>query len=151
MLFRSWQAYIKNLAKYAERCRAAGRDLTITRFDGISDEQNRQLYKILRGKLTDTKYRIRLEAAAETLTEQTEKFAMLPCAEQCRILLQILNIFANNASSADLKALNGKAGIGILRLSKNIENYREHSLRMIHQSVTGVYEQEVDLLETDGQ
>lgn len=146
-----WQAYIKNLSKYAERCRAAGRDLTITRFDGIGDEQNRQLYKILRGKLTDTKYRICLESAAKTLTEQTEKFATFPCAEQCRILLQILNIFSNSARTANLEALGGSKSTGILRLSKNIGNSQGHSLLLIHQSVTGVYEQEVDLLETDGQ
>ena len=63
-----------------------------------------------------------------------------------KILLQILNLFANNASSADLKLLCGKAGIGILLTSKNLDNYRTNQIRLIYQSVTGFFEQEVDLL-----
>lgn len=60
--------------------------------------------------------------------------------------MQILNLLANNASSADLKLLNGKAGIGILLTSKNFDNYTGHQLKLVHQSVTGFYEREVDLL-----
>ncbi len=48
--------------------------------------------------------------------------------------------------SADLKLLNGKAGIGILLTSKNLDNYVGHTFRLIHQSVTGFFEQEIDLL-----
>ena len=60
--------------------------------------------------------------------------------------MQVLNLFANNAASADLKLLCGKAEIGILRLSKNLGNYSGHDFKLIHQSVTGVFEQETDLL-----
>lgn len=60
--------------------------------------------------------------------------------------MQLLNLFADNAASADLKLLNGKAGIGILLLSKNLDNYQGHQLKLIHQSVTGVFEKQIDLL-----
>ena len=60
--------------------------------------------------------------------------------------MQIFNLFANNSASADLKLLNGKAGIGILLTSKNLNNMKGHTFRLIHQSVTGFFEQEVDLL-----
>ena len=60
--------------------------------------------------------------------------------------MQILNLFANTAASADLKLLNGKAGIGILLTSKNLDNYRGHSFKLIHQSITGFFEQGIDLM-----
>lgn len=141
-----WQQYIKNIAKYLERCKKAGKELEITRFDGITAGQNCGLYQLLVEKLENRLYRIKLETAAKTVREQQEKFAALALIDQCRILLQLLNLFANNAASADLKLLNGKAGIGILRLQKNLDNYAGHSFKLIHQSITGFFEKEIDLL-----
>ena len=45
-----------------------------------------------------------------------------------------------------MKLLCGKAGIGILLTSKNLGNFAGHSFRLIHPSITGVFEQEIDLL-----
>lgn len=141
-----WQQYIKRISRYLERCKAAGQDLELTRFDGISREQSVQLYELLLSKLENPRYVVKYETAANTFQEQREKFSTLTEANQCRILLQMLNLFANNASSADLKLLNGKAGIGIVLTSKNLKNYEGHQFLLHHQSVTGFYEQEVDLL-----
>ena len=141
-----WQQYIKGVAKYLERCKVAGRELELTRFDGISREQSVQLYDLLLSKLDNPRYVVKYETAANTFREQREKFAAISEADQCRILLQMLNLFSNNASSADLKLLNGKAGIGIVLTSKNLRNYEGHRFLLHHQSVTGFYEQEVDLL-----
>lgn len=141
-----WQRYIKGIAKYLERCKSAGRELELTRFDGISEGQNVQLYDLLLSKLENPRYVVKYETAANTFREQRDKFTTLSEADQCRILLQMLNLFANNASSADLKLLNGKAGIGIVLTSKNLRNYEGHQFLLHHQSVTGFYEQTVDLL-----
>ncbi len=120
--------------------------MPITRYDGLTAEQNVQFYQLLLEKLENRLYRIRLETAAGTVREQQEKFGTLTVPDQCRILMQLLNLFADNAASADLKLLNGKAGIGILLLSKNLDNYQGHQLKLIHQSVTGVFEKQIDLL-----
>lgn len=144
-----WQQYIKNISKYLERCKKAGKELEIIRFDGITAPQNCQLYQLLLEKLENRLYRVKLETAANTVREQQEKFGTLSLPNQCRILLQLLNLFANNAASADLKLLNGKAGIGILLTSKNLDNYIGHSFKLIHQSITGFFEKEVDLLGED--
>ena len=61
-------------------------------------------------------------------------------------MLQILNLFSTNADSADLKLLCGKAGIGILLTSKNLENFAGHSFHLIYPSITGVFEQAINLL-----
>ena len=105
-----------------------------------------QLYALLLSKLENPRYGVKYETAANTFREQQEKFSTLSQADQCRILMQMLNLFANNAASADLKLLNGKAGIGIVLTSKNLKNYEGHRFLLHHQSVTGFYEQTVDLL-----
>ena len=91
-------------------------------------------------------FRIKFETAVKTLRENQENYVKLTVPNQCRVLLQILNLFANNASSADLKLLNGKAGVGILLTSKNLNNYSGHTFTLIHQSITGFFEQEINLL-----
>ena len=141
-----WQQYIKCISKYLERCRTAGQELPITIFDGLSAEQNMELYTLLLNKLENHLFRIKFETAAKTLRENQENYVKLSVPDQCRILLQILNLFANNAASADLKLLNGKAGIGILLTSKNLANYTGHTFMLIHQSITGFFEREINLL-----
>lgn len=141
-----WQQYIKGISKYLERCKKAGQELPVTVFDRLTAEENQQLYTMLLEKLENPLYRIKLETAARTVRENTEQFGTLSVPDQCKILLQLLNLFSNNAASADLKLLNGKAGIGILRTQKGLDNYVGHSFKLVHQSITGFFEREVDLL-----
>lgn len=138
--------YVKWISKYLERCKAAGRDMEITAFDGIDAERNIALYQLLLEKLGKTPYRIKYETPLNTLEAHARRFAELGIADQCRVLMQILNLFNTSAASADLKLLCGKAGIGILLTSKNISGYAGHSFLLIHQSVTGVFEKQIDLL-----
>ena len=140
-----WNQYVKNISKYLERCAAAKQDLEITRFDGITEAENISLYNKLKSKLENSLYVIKYETVSKTLAESEYDFQKLSCSDQCRVLIQILNLFANNASSADLKLLNGKSGVGILRISKNIAPENDDKIILIHQSVTGFYEQEIDL------
>lgn len=138
--------YIKQVSKYLERCKAAREDVKITSFDGISAEENCDMYRLLLDKLRTARYIVKYETASETLRENGEKFRELSAADQCRVLMQILNLFKTDASGADLKLLCGKAGIGILRTSKNLNGFSGHRFKLIHQSVTGFFEQEIDLL-----
>ena len=97
-------------------------------------------------KLGKSPYRIKYETPLNTLEAHARRFAELGIADQCRVLMQILNLFNTSAASADLKLLCGKAGIGILRTPKNLSGYAGHSFLLIHQSVTGVFEKQIDLL-----
>ena len=101
---------------------------------------------LLLEKLGKTPYRIKYETPLNTLEAHARRFAELGIADQCRVLMQILNLFNTSAASADLKLLCGKAGIGILRTPKNLSGYAGHSFLLIHQSVTGVFEKQIDLL-----
>lgn len=141
-----WQEYTKKISKYLERCKAAGRDLEIATQDGLEEEKNQQFYTVLVEKLENPLYRIKYATPAKTLRENEEKFQNLSCGDQCKVLIQILHLFANNATSADLKLLNGKSGIGILKIPKKLAARQGKSFLLIHQSVTGFFEQTVDLL-----
>lgn len=139
-------AYIKQISKYLERCKNARTDLPINSFDKIGIEENKRMYDLLLDKLNTNLYTQKYATAAKTIAEQRAKFGKLPIADQCRILMQVLNLFNTTAASADLKILCGKAGIGILLMSKNMMNYTGSELKLIHQSMTGVFEQEINLL-----
>ena len=46
-----------------------------------------------------------------------------------------------------MRLLGGSKRTGILTSAKNIDTYKgKHSFHLIHQSITGVFEQEIDLL-----
>lgn len=138
--------YIKCISKYVERCKAARSDLPVNAHDGITTEENIAMYNLLLNKLTTPRYIVKYATAAKTIKENEERFKKLSISEQCRILLQVLNLFNTTAASADLKALCGKAGVGILKTSKNIDNFSENTFKLIHQSITGFFEKEINLL-----
>jgi CRISPR-associated endonuclease Csn1 len=50
----------------------------------------------------------------------------------------------SNSASADLKEIGGSSKTGVTLISKKISGYRE--CKLINDSVTGLYEKEVDLL-----
>lgn len=138
--------YIKQVAKYIARCRNAHDELAITHFDGVSQDKNKDLYTLLCSKLHTKRYAVKYTTAAKTLDEYADKFTTLSVYEQCQILLQVLNLFNTTAASADLKLLCGKAGIGILLSSKKLCDNEQAQYSLIHQSITGVFEKEIDLL-----
>jgi CRISPR-associated endonuclease Csn1 len=49
-----------------------------------------------------------------------------------------------NSASADLRLIGGISNAGVATINKNVSGYREYKL--INDSVTGLYEKEVDLL-----
>lgn len=142
-----WQQYVKGLSKYLTRCREARTELTVTSHDGITREANMALYDLLTEKMKTGKYKVKMETPQKTLSENRNRFTGLSIYEQGMVIMQIINIFACNSASGDLKLLCGKLGIGILLTSKNYTNYEGHSVKLINQSITGVFEKEIDLLQ----
>lgn len=71
-------------------------------------------------------------------------FEQLSCWEQGRVLLEILNLTKIGMTSADLTLIGGAAKSGVMLISKKITDAKEFVL--VNQSVTGVYENRIDLL-----
>ena len=127
-LVLSWEenAYIKWIVKYVERCQIERIECKINAHDMISSESNCALYRTLLDKLRNSCYAAKYAAAAETICENYDSFVRLALPDQCRILLQILNLFRTNGARTDLKVLCGKSRIGILLTSKNLDGYAGH-------------------------
>lgn len=63
---------------------------------------------------------------------------------QIKILLEILKLTQIGLPEADLREIGGAKSTGTIKVGKKISGL--HELKLIHQSVTGIYEQQVDLL-----
>ena len=59
----------------------------------------------------------------------------------------IMHLITNDKSKVDLTLIGGTENMGILQTTNNLSYYQKgEQIKLIHQSVTGFYEQEVDLL-----
>lgn len=146
ILDEPYERYLKKIERYIQRNSASGNKelLPITEEEGITSEQNCWLYEELYRKQTDTIYQYRPAKQISTLEKGRERFDTLSCEEQCLILNEILHLLQCKPIMANLKAIGGSGQAGKIQINKMIHNVSEAVL--IHQSVTGLYEQRVDLL-----
>lgn len=73
------------------------------------------------------------------------RFVALSALEQATLLLEILKAFKCNVQKPNLTAIGGAKGANAIAKSKNIGGFS--TAYLINQSVTGVYENKVNLLE----
>ena len=64
--------------------------------------------------------------------------------DKCIVLGEILHLFQCQSGSANLKSIGGPGNAGILLMNNNITGCNRVSI--INQSVTGIFEKEIDLL-----
>lgn len=127
--------YIRLLEKYQQRGRLA---------EEITAEKNMELYRNICEKHNTGIYSMRPNPMGKRLSEGEGRFATLSLENQCDTLLQILQLTAIGLPRADLKMIGGTASAGIMLLSKNIS--KAHQALLVNQSVTGIYENIIDLL-----
>lgn len=139
--------YLKKIEKYIQRntARTDKRDLlSVTDMDAITKQENLSLYDVLCKKQGDTIYRYRPASQYEKLLAEREHFAALTVEEQCIVLNEILHLLQCKPITADLTLIGGSKAAGGIKINKMISKYS--SAKLIHQSVTGLFEQEIDLL-----
>ena len=141
-----WTQYIKQVIKYAKLCDEEKRELEVTGFKGIDRQHNIELYWSLVEKLSKSPYTVMYNRAAQKLKDYAETFCGQGFRDQCTALKGILDLFSTSISNVALKLPDGQGCTGMLRLSKKLENVAGHSWLLIHQSVTGVFEKQIDLL-----
>jgi CRISPR-associated endonuclease Csn1 len=136
VLSSSWNKYIHSIEKYNDIKRMP---------NDISAEDNVRLYDELLAKHNHGIFAKRPNSIGKVLEEGRGKFVDLEIAKQLGILTQILNIsLIGTSSSADLRDIGGTSNAGTARINKRISNYDE--VKLINDSITGLYEKEVDLL-----
>lgn len=138
-----WEKYIRNAAKLMKK----GENEEITEFDSVSAEENIELFDILISKMTNTVMKFNLGSIGAKIAKKKEVFSSLSVWQQCFVLLQVLNIIHANVLTGDLKLIkeSGQAGTSTTN-SKLSEIKNVDSIKLINQSVTGLFETEVNLI-----
>ena len=72
------------------------------------------------------------------------EFNQLEITEQRQLLLELLNLSKIGVVKANLTLIGETSSAGTMKVSKNISESKE--FKLIHQSITGLYEKQVDLL-----
>ncbi len=142
-----YETYYKKIEKFLTRKDSyKGKEgLKITKEEGIQSEKNLWFYDELLRKQKDTIYQYRPAGQLDTLEKGRDIFIGLPCEEQCEVLNEILNLLRCKPVTANLKKISGSGKAGSTKVGNVISKCTE--ARLIYQSITGLFEQEIDLLE----
>lgn len=134
--------YLKNIAKYLQE----EPDGNIERQNilNITSVNNIKLFDVLCTKFNSNTYEIILNSLKNDVNEGREKFSELDILEQCNILLQLLKAFKCNRESSNLEKLNNKKQAGVIVIPHLFTKCSV--FKVIHQSITGLFEKEMDLL-----
>lgn len=120
--------------------------------DGICEENIVRLFDSLGRKACEKIYSKRLDAQKDKILQGKETFLNLSIEDQCLVLSEMLILFNCSFKTADLKLIGGSGQSGAFMISKKIssdgakKSSQYMSVLLIHQSVTGLFEYEVDLL-----
>ncbi len=128
--------YIKRMENIIER--------KSTNEDFINSNDNIKIYEELSNKFSNSIFAKRPNPIGDKLISYLNKFKELSKSDQCVVIREILNLFAIGNVSANLELLGEAKNFGVSMINKKITEYEEFIL--INQSITGVYEKEIDLL-----
>ncbi len=134
-LMQEWVQYVKKLEKYDE---------SKVLSEEITQEKNIALYELLTEKHLKSIYANRPNSVGEKLAKGLEKFKRLEVSEQCEVLNQVLKLSAIGPTCANLTLIGEAKKSGVMLMSKKISGMKE--LLLVNQSVTGIFENTVDLL-----
>lgn len=112
--------------------------------DGVTVEKNLELYNVIVDKNNRGVFSHRPTFMGKTFENGTETFSKLELLEQCDALIKILKVLSIGNGQSNLKAIGGKEKSGTITTNKKING--NESFRLINQSVTGIYENSIDLL-----
>lgn len=137
------EKYIRNISKYLSQYS----NRKINKYDHITAEENIELYNALVNKLTSTVFSVKFGDLGNKLLNKSELFNSLEAEKQCYIIMEILKIVHANVMSGDLTYLGEAKNTGTAKTNSKISEIKNiTSVKLINQSVTGLYEQEIELL-----
>ena len=148
VLDHDMEIYSKKIINYLNKCAELKKEKEITAFDGITYENNILLYDTLADKLTNTTFNVKFSNVAKAMNNNAEPFKKLSLKEQCELLVQILTIIHANVRSGDLSLIGEAKKSGIVTTNSKIAPAKNiKSFKIINQSITGLFEQEIELLD----
>lgn len=112
----------------------------------ICNETNIEIYDLIVDKTTNSVLKIKFEVLNNILVSGRDKFINLNIKEQCEIIMQILSILHCNVNTGNLILIGGSGQSGTIKLNSIISKIGNvSSIKLINQSVTGLYENEIKL------
>ena len=135
--------YIKKIEKFVKRY-AENKNTVINKYELLSKEENERLYEILSEKLENTIYKNKKNNQSEKISSGFELFKKLDVKDQILQLNQLLLIFGSQNNGVNTELIGGKKKTGVVFLSNKFKDFKE--FKLINQSITGLFENEVDLL-----
>lgn len=111
----------------------------------ITEDENIKLYQNFMDKHINSIFRLRPNPVGDKLLEGFDRFKSLSVEEQTKVLLQMLNLTGIVAGcAADLTAIGESKATGKMLIPQKIIKFKE--IKLINQSVTGLYDKSIDLL-----
>ena len=121
-------------------------DDIVKKYD-INKENNLKLYCLIVDKLRNTLFKTKYEKIGNDLINGKEKFETLDIEQQFYVINEILKILHCNVVTGDLKLIGGSGQAGVVLTNSSLSNIKNvKSIKLINQSVTGLFEQEIELL-----
>ena len=139
------EKYIKKISEYLKKCTQMRKEKPVTQYDKISKEENETLYSLIEDKLQGTVLNVKFDGILNIMKSGESKFSECSIYQQCFVLMQILNILHANVLTGDLSLIGGSKQSGTVTISNKLQP-KYKSCKLIHQSITGLFEQEVDLI-----
>ena len=137
------EKYIRNIVKYL----TLNSEREINDYDGINEKENLDLYTLIAYKMTSNAFSWKFGTLGNKLKEKTDVFEGLSREKQCYVIREILKILHANVLTGDLVSVGESKRTGTLYTNSKLSEIKNtSSIKLINQSVTGLYENEVELL-----
>lgn len=137
------ELYVRNITKLLE----SPEDHTITEFDGVSFDENIDLFDSLVNKICNTILKVKYSDMGKKINQKRDVFLSLDLRTQCFVLNEILKILHCNVLMGDLSKIGLAKKSGALTSNSVLTEIKNvKSIYLVNQSVTGLFEKKIDLL-----
>ena len=137
------EKYIRNVVKLNSK----PENYNITELDKVSTDENIELFDILTYKMTDTVLKVKFGDMGVKIASHRDAFEKLDIRKQCFVLTEILKIIHCNAVLGNLTYIGEGSSSGRVGLNSVLSEVKGvKSIYLVHQSVTGLFEKKIDLL-----
>lgn len=137
------ELYVRNITKLLE----SPEDHTITEFDGVSFDENIDLFDSLVNKICNTILKVKIGDMGKKINQKRDVFLSLDLRTQCFVLNEILKILHCNVLTGDLSKIGLAKKSGALTSNSVLTEIKNvKSIYLVNQSVTGLFEKKIDLL-----
>lgn len=140
------EKYIRNIVKYLSDFSHRN----VNSFDHISKVTNNSIYRMLYCKMLSSVYGVKFKSLGLKLKEAEEDFSKISIEKQCVIIYELIKLLHSNTINADLKVLGDMKNSAILRMNSKISEIKNiASVKLVNQSITGLFETKTELLKQE--